>query len=44
MVMADCQAPHLDEDEYPTQITAVFGDEAARTLGYEPIGSVNGLG
>ena len=29
--------PYLDSDHYPTCMAAIFGDEAARTLGYPPL-------
>lgn len=31
-------APHLDSDHYPTLIAPLYGDEAARSLGYAPLG------
>ena len=31
-------APHLTSEQYPTQFACLFGDEAAQTLGYEPMG------
>ncbi len=30
--------PYLDSDHYPTCMAAIFGDEAAHTLGYSPLG------
>lgn len=30
--------PYLDTDHYPTCIAAMLGDDAARTLGYTPLG------
>jgi hypothetical protein len=30
--------PYLDSDHYPTCMAALLGDEAARTLGYQPLG------
>jgi hypothetical protein len=30
--------PYLDSEDYPTCMAALFGDEAARTLGYPPLG------
>ena len=30
--------PYLDADHYPTCMAAMLGDEAARTLGYQPLG------
>jgi len=37
---------YLDSDHYPTCMAAIFGDEAARTLGYTPLGlsSYAGIG
>ena len=32
------QIQHLDSVHYPTCIAALLGDEAARTLGYQPLG------
>jgi hypothetical protein len=31
-------APYLDTKDYPTIVTCLFGDEAARSLGYAPFG------
>ena len=31
-------APHLASEHYPTQFACLFGDHAAETLGYEPMG------
>ena len=31
-------APYLDTKDYPTIISCLFGDEAARSLGYAPLG------
>lgn len=31
-------APHIASEHYPTQFACLFGDKAAETLGYEPIG------
>ncbi|MEM7335653.1 MAG: hypothetical protein AAF490_26480 [Chloroflexota bacterium] len=31
-------APHLETDDYPLIMSIIFGDEAAETLGYEPLG------
>jgi hypothetical protein len=31
-------APHLDTKDYPTVMACLFGDEAARSLGYAPMG------
>ena len=30
--------PYLDSEHYPTSIAALFGDEAARAIGYPPLG------
>lgn len=30
--------PYLNSDHYPTCLAAMLGDEAARTLGYQPLG------
>jgi hypothetical protein len=30
--------PHLDTNERPTQMACLYGDEAAREVGYEPLG------
>ncbi|MCB0062226.1 MAG: hypothetical protein KDE19_08930 [Caldilineaceae bacterium] len=37
-------APYLDSEHYPTCMAAIFGDEAARTLGYSPLGLSNYAG
>jgi hypothetical protein len=37
-------APYLDSDSYPVCIAAMYGDEAARTLGYPPLGLSAGAG
>lgn len=34
----DVIGPHLDSDERPTQMACLYGDEAAREVGYEPLG------
>ncbi len=31
-------APYLESDEHPVIMSAIFGDEAAQSLGYEPLG------
>jgi hypothetical protein len=30
--------PHLDSEHYPTQFACLFGDEAAKAVGYPPLG------
>ncbi|MBI5811584.1 MAG: hypothetical protein K6T35_00725 [Meiothermus silvanus] len=30
--------PHLESDHYPTLVAALYGDEAAKSLGYPPLG------
>lgn len=30
--------PHLDSEHYPTVMACLYGDEAAQTLGYKPLG------
>ncbi|HEX6989126.1 MAG TPA: hypothetical protein VF282_06610 [Bacillota bacterium] len=30
--------PHRDSDDFPTQFACLFGDEAARNVGYRPMG------
>jgi hypothetical protein len=30
--------PHLDLEHYPTQFACLFGDEAAKAVGYPPLG------
>jgi hypothetical protein len=31
-------APYLQSNDYPTQFACIFGDEAAKSLGYTPLG------
>ena len=35
---AEVIAPYLDATDLPTQMVCLFGDEAARSLGYAPLG------
>ena len=31
-------APHLDSEDFPTRFACLYGDEAARSVGYTPLG------
>lgn len=36
--ISDTIAPHLDSQDYPICFGALYGDEAARSVGYDPLG------